>query len=122
MAEAETTSATTTGATTEAASIQQKKYQEERWWWWWRRRRNAIARSSPKSRSVLSMAVASAMHFAGYEYARTGTLTLITSERAGFSSASIVPLAMGFVSPVSLLLLWVSLTYIYIYMILSAVL
>lgn len=73
-----------------------QKYQEI-----WRNR-------SPKSRSVLSMALASAMHFAGYEYARTGTLTLITSERAGFSSASIVPLAMGFVSPISLLLLWVS--------------
>jgi len=52
------------------------------------------------------MALASAVHFAGYEYARTGTLTLLTSERTGFSSSSVVPLAMGCASPVSLLLLW----------------
>jgi hypothetical protein len=57
---------------------------------------------------VLSMALASAIHFAGYEYARTGTLTLVTSERTGFSSSSVVPFAMGCVSPCSLLLLWVS--------------
>lgn len=61
---------------------------------------------SPKARSVLSMALASATHFAGYEYARTGTLTLVTSERTGFSSSSVVPLATGCVSPFSLLLLW----------------
>jgi len=62
----------------------------------------------PKARSVVCMALASAIHFSGYEYARTGTLTLITSDRAGFSNSSVVPLAMGCVSPVSLILLWVS--------------
>ena len=78
-----------------AASIQSsfEKYQQASW--------------SPKAQSVFRMALASAIHFAGYEFARTGTLTLVTSERAGFSSASVVPLAMGFVSPISLLLLWV---------------
>ena len=62
---------------------------------------------SPKSKAILNMALASSIHFSGYEYARAATLTLVTSERTGFSSSSIVPFAMGCVSPFSLLLLWI---------------
>lgn len=65
-------------------------------------------KNSPKARSVFSMAMASALHFSGYEFARAGTLTLLTSEKAGFSHSSVVPFALGCVSPFSLLLLWVS--------------
>jgi hypothetical protein len=58
------------------------------------------------------MALASAIHFAGYEYARTATLTLVTSERTGFSNSSIVPFSLGFVSPISLVMLWVRAFYL----------
>ncbi|CAB9507095.1 expressed unknown protein [Seminavis robusta] len=71
----------------------------------WQHYRGTLS-CSPKARAILSMALASAIHFAGYEYARTGTLTLVTSERTGFSNSSVVPFALGFVSPISLLLLW----------------
>jgi hypothetical protein len=53
------------------------------------------------------MAMASALHFAGYEVARSSTLTLLTSQKSGFESgASIVSCAMGTIPLFSILLLW----------------
>jgi hypothetical protein len=67
--------------------------------------------SSPKHRAVFYMALASALHFSGYEVARSGTLAILTSRRSGFISASTVSFATGCVSPFSVLLLLVSLSH-----------
>ena len=53
------------------------------------------------------MAIASSLHFAGYELARNAIMALFTSERTGFPSPSAVPIATACVSPFSFLLLWV---------------
>lgn len=62
-------------------------------------------RENPVALSILSMTTAMAMHFFGYEFARSGSLTLFTSEGTGFSGTSAFPLAMACVSPSSVLLL-----------------
>ena len=61
---------------------------------------------SPKGEAVLLMALASATHYAGYEWARNAVLALFTSERTGFRSSAAMPLAVGCISPVSIGLLW----------------
>eukprot|EP00978_Attheya_sp_CCMP212_P046474 scaffold394564_cov51-Attheya_sp.AAC.2 len=62
-------------------------------------------RENPVALSILSMTTAMALHFFGYEFARSGSLTLFTSEGTGFSGTSAFPLAMACVSPSSVLLL-----------------
>jgi len=69
-------------------------------------RASAISEES-KFTSILCMALASALHFAGYELARSATLAMMTSHRSGFQTASAVSFATGCVSPFSILLLWV---------------
>jgi hypothetical protein len=64
--------------------------------------------SSPKGISVLAMALASATHFSGYEWARIAVFAIFTSDRTGFATPSAMPLALGCVSPFSIGLLWVS--------------
>ena len=59
-----------------------------------------------KTRSIFAMAVASSLHYAGYELARSGTMALFTSQRTGFSSASAAPFCTACVSPFSFALLW----------------
>ena len=61
---------------------------------------------SPKGEATLLMALASATHYAGYEFARNAVLALFTSERTGFKSSAAMPLAVGCISPVSIALLW----------------
>lgn len=61
---------------------------------------------SPKGEATLLMAAASALHYAGYEWARNAVLALFTSERTGFRSSAAMPLAVGCISPVSIGLLW----------------
>jgi hypothetical protein len=63
-------------------------------------------RMSPKTRAVIDMAMASSMHFAGFELARMGTMALFTSGRTGFSSPAAAPFCTACVSPVSLMVLW----------------
>ena len=58
-----------------------------------------------KARSIVAMATASSLHYAGYELARSGTMALFTSQRTGFSSASAAPFCTACVSPFSVLLL-----------------
>jgi ATP/ADP translocase len=65
----------------------------------------ATAPNHPK-RAILQMTLASALHFAGYEFARSATIALFTSKQLGFSSAAAMPAATGLVSPCSILLLW----------------
>ncbi|KAL3787970.1 hypothetical protein HJC23_002895 [Cyclotella cryptica] len=62
---------------------------------------------NPKNHAALSMAVAMALHFFGYEFARGGNMALFTSSSLGFGadSASYYTLAMTCVSPTSMLLL-----------------
>ena len=61
---------------------------------------------SPRAKSCVSMAAAMALHFGGYEFARSGALALFTSSEIGFSHPSAYPFAMGLVTPFSLALLY----------------
>lgn len=61
---------------------------------------------SPKIRSIMDMAMASSLHFAGFELARMGTMALFTSGRTGFNSPAAAPFCTACVSPVSLMVLW----------------
>ncbi|KAL3936478.1 MAG: hypothetical protein SGBAC_008216, partial [Bacillariaceae sp.] len=61
---------------------------------------------NPKAKSCVSMAAAMALHFGGYEFARSGALALFTSSENGFSHPSAYPFAMGLVTPFSLGLLY----------------
>lgn len=60
----------------------------------------------PRARACICMAVAMALHFGGYEFARSGALALFTSSEAGFSNPSAYPFAIGLVTPVSLVFLY----------------
>jgi len=61
---------------------------------------------TPVGKSILCMASAMALHYLGYSLARPTTLSLFTSSKIGFKRSSAFPLAMAFVSPFSLLLLF----------------
>jgi ATP/ADP translocase len=52
------------------------------------------------------MSMAMALHFGGYEFARSGALALFTSSQTGFAHPSAYPLAIGLVTPASLVLLY----------------
>jgi ATP/ADP translocase len=56
--------------------------------------------------SILFMATASALHFAGFEFARSATIALFTSVKIGFSNPSASPLSTIVMTPVSILVLW----------------
>eukprot|EP00563_Minutocellus_polymorphus_P015783 CAMPEP_0181057300 /NCGR_PEP_ID=MMETSP1070-20121207/20175_1 /TAXON_ID=265543 /ORGANISM="Minutocellus polymorphus, Strain NH13" /LENGTH=494 /DNA_ID=CAMNT_0023136701 /DNA_START=61 /DNA_END=1542 /DNA_ORIENTATION=+ len=62
-------------------------------------------RLTPRARAVGWMALATGAHFAAYELARSATLAIFTSKKTGFESSSALPLAVGCVSPFSVLLL-----------------
>lgn len=62
-------------------------------------------RLSPRAQSLGWMALSAGAHFAAYELARSGTLALFTSKTTGFESSSALPLAVGTVSPFSVVLL-----------------
>lgn len=59
----------------------------------------------PKGTAVAYMAMGMALHFGGYEFARSSSLALFTSSSSGFSSPGAFPLAMACASPMSVLLL-----------------
>lgn len=61
---------------------------------------------TPKAKAVMYMALSMAVHFAGHEFARAPTTSMFTSKDVGFQSAAALPLAVGFVSPFSVFLLW----------------
>lgn len=54
------------------------------------------------------MSLCMAVHFAGHEMARGPTSSMFTSKGIGFQNAAALPLGVGFVSPFSVFLLWVS--------------
>lgn len=62
-------------------------------------------RITPEGLSVLYMALAMAMHFFGYEFARSTAIGIFTSDSVGFTSASSLSLAMACVTPFSMALL-----------------
>ena len=68
---------------------------------------NPTTLNHQKSLAVFYMAMSMALHFFGYEFARSATLTLFTSKSTGFSSVSSLPLALACVCPASLTLLYV---------------
>lgn len=61
---------------------------------------------NPRLHSILYMGGAMSLHFGGYEFFRNACLALFTSSDYGFQSPAAFPLANGFVSPFSLILLW----------------
>lgn len=63
------------------------------------------SRLTPRARAVGWMALATGAHFAAYELARSATLAIFTSKKTGFESSSSLPLAVGCVSPFSIVLL-----------------
>ena len=63
------------------------------------------SRLTPRARAVGWMALATGAHFAAYELARSATLAIFTSKKTGFESSSALPLAVGCVSPFSVVLL-----------------
>lgn len=62
-------------------------------------------RITPEGLSVLYMTLAMAMHFFGYEFARSTAIGIFTSDSVGFTSASSLSLAMACVTPFSMILL-----------------
>lgn len=67
---------------------------------------NSGAMMSPRGRACIWMALAMALHFGGYEFARSSSLALFTSPQTGFARTKFAfPLAMACVSPFSFLLL-----------------
>lgn len=60
----------------------------------------------PRGRACILMGSAMALHFGGYEFARSAALALFTSSTTGFAHPAAYPFAMGLVTPVSLLLLY----------------
>lgn len=68
--------------------------------------RTKLISYSPKAKAVGYMALAMAVHFAGYEFARSATMSLLTSKETGFHSPAVLPLGVGCVCPFSILLLF----------------
>ena len=61
---------------------------------------------TPRVQSCIYMCLAMALHFGGYEFARSGGLALFTSNQAFGDFPSAYPLAIGLVTQTSLLLLY----------------
>ena len=53
--------------------------------------------SSPRAMSCIYMAVAMALHFGGYEFARSGALALFTSSNTGFSHPAAYPFGTSYI-------------------------
>jgi len=67
--------------------------------------------STPRYRAVLWMSLSLTVHLAGYELSRAAVMALFTSDGLGFGNGgggglSALPMAVGFVSPFSIGLLW----------------
>ena len=61
---------------------------------------------TPEGKAVVAMALGMALHYFGYSIARSVTVSLFTSESTGYAgNTAAFPFAMGFISPMSLLLL-----------------
>jgi hypothetical protein len=67
---------------------------------------NAMFPLSPRAKSCVWMTLSMALHFGGYEFARSAALALFTSSETGFSHPSAYPFAIGLVTPVSIVLLY----------------
>jgi hypothetical protein len=64
-----------------------------------------VMKLPPKAHSVMAMTSAMALHFGGYEFARSANMALFTSTQTGFTGPTAFPLAMACVSPFSVILL-----------------
>lgn len=70
-----------------------------------KKQRRLVDKMSPRGQSVLWMACSMALHFGGYEFARSATLALFTSHSTGFATPAAFPLAMAMVTPLTFLFL-----------------
>lgn len=55
------------------------------------------------------MTLCMSIHFAGHEFLRSPTSAMFTSKEIGSESSAALPFAVGYVSPFSGIVLWVSL-------------
>ena len=69
----------------------------------------SLCSTSPKASATVYMTFTMAVHFAGYECARSATISMFTSKHLGFESPTALPLGVGCICPFSVLLLVVSL-------------
>mmetsp|Transcript_28115 Transcript_28115/g.43078 ORF Transcript_28115/g.43078 Transcript_28115/m.43078 type:complete len:342 (+) Transcript_28115:471-1496(+) len=66
-----------------------------------------LSNITPEGSSVLYMAIAMSLHYLSYSIARPSTIALFTSAKTGFAgNTAAFPLAMAFISPTSLALLF----------------
>ena len=65
----------------------------------------ALPNLSPQLHASILMALSMAMHFFGYEFARSSNLSMFTSKISGFDGPGAFPLAMACVSPLSVTML-----------------
>jgi hypothetical protein len=71
------------------------------------KRGGAIHGITPEATSVINMAIAMSLHYLSYSIARPSTIALFTSAKTGFAgNKAAFPLAMAFISPTSLMLLF----------------
>mmetsp|Transcript_15056 Transcript_15056/g.18361 ORF Transcript_15056/g.18361 Transcript_15056/m.18361 type:complete len:545 (+) Transcript_15056:231-1865(+) len=66
----------------------------------------SVQTKKARTKSVIYMTLAMAVHFAGHEFLRSPTMSLFTSKEMGWQSSAVLPLAVGLVSPFSVFLLW----------------
>lgn len=70
-------------------------------------RGGSLSKLTPQGSSVLCMAIAMSLHYLSYSIARPSTIALFTSAKTGFAgNTAAFPLAMAFISPTSLMLLF----------------
>ncbi len=70
-------------------------------------RGGSLSKITPQGSSVLCMAIAMSLHYLSYSIARPSTIALFTSAKTGFAgNTAAFPLAMAFISPTSLMLLF----------------
>lgn len=62
---------------------------------------------TPKHKAVFYMSLCMGIHFSGHEFARAPITSLFTSKDIGFKNSAALPLAVGVVSPFSIIMLYI---------------
>ena len=70
-----------------------------------RRREQQSQLQQQRTKAIVSMAISSSLHFAGYEFARSSMMALFTSSKTGFVNPAALPFNVVCVTPFSYFLL-----------------
>lgn len=68
---------------------------------------NSKIQITPKDKAVFYMSICMGIHFSGHELARAPITSLFTSKEIGFNNSAALPLAVGVVSPFSIIMLYI---------------